>query len=90
MKQRISRIEPVQLGKIFAVTYAVFSIIFVPFIAIAMLMDSDESGSGVLIIVGVTIGYMVLGFIGGVIGAFIYNLAAKWIGGIEIEIETVS
>jgi hypothetical protein len=31
--------------------------------------------------------YAVLGFIIGVIGAFIYNLVAKWVGGIEVEVE---
>ena len=31
--------------------------------------------------------YAVMGFIIGVIGAFIYNLVAKWVGGIEVEVE---
>jgi hypothetical protein len=29
----------------------------------------------------------VMGFIGGVIGAAVYNLVARWIGGIELEVE---
>jgi biopolymer transport protein ExbB/TolQ len=29
----------------------------------------------------------VMGFIAGIIGAAIYNLFAKWIGGIEVEVE---
>jgi hypothetical protein len=31
--------------------------------------------------------YGVMGFIGGIIGAAIYNLIARWIGGIEVEVE---
>jgi hypothetical protein len=31
--------------------------------------------------------YGVMGFIGGVIGAAVYNLVARWIGGIEVEVE---
>ena len=31
--------------------------------------------------------YAIMGFITGVIGAFVYNLVAKWIGGIEVEVE---
>jgi hypothetical protein len=31
--------------------------------------------------------YAFFGFISGVIGAWIYNLVAGWIGGIEVEIE---
>jgi hypothetical protein len=31
--------------------------------------------------------YGVMGFIGGVISAAVYNLVARWIGGIELEVE---
>ena len=31
--------------------------------------------------------YGVMGFIGGIIGAAVYNLVASWIGGIELEVE---
>lgn len=31
--------------------------------------------------------YAVLGFVFGALGAVIYNLVAKWIGGIEFEVE---
>jgi hypothetical protein len=31
--------------------------------------------------------YAILGFLSGVIGAWIYNLVANWIGGIEVEVE---
>jgi hypothetical protein len=31
--------------------------------------------------------YGVMGFVFGVIGAAIYNLIARWIGGIEVEVE---
>ena len=32
--------------------------------------------------------YGVLGFIFGALGAFLYNVMAKWIGGIEVQVET--
>ena len=31
--------------------------------------------------------YAVMGFVSGVIGALLYNLVAKWVGGIEVEVE---
>ena len=31
--------------------------------------------------------YGALGFIGGAIGALLYNLFAKWVGGFELEME---
>ncbi len=31
--------------------------------------------------------YIILGFVGGIIRAFVYNLCANWVGGIELEFE---
>lgn len=42
---------------------------------------------GGLSIITLPILYGLLGFVGGVIGAWIYNIIAKWIGGIEIDLE---
>lgn len=45
------------------------------------------SGLGAMAIVVLPILYGVFGFIGGAIQAFVYNLAAKFVGGIKIETE---
>jgi hypothetical protein len=29
----------------------------------------------------------IMGFVVGVIGAFIYTIIAKWVGGVEVEVE---
>jgi len=42
---------------------------------------------GAAAIIILPIMYGIFGFIGGAIGAWIYNLVAGWIGGIEIELE---
>jgi hypothetical protein len=44
-------------------------------------------GMGVGMIVVFPLIYTVMGFLAGVISAFIYNLLAKWIGGFEMEFE---
>jgi len=41
---------------------------------------------GVLAVVMCPIIYGIIGGVGAVIGALIYNLAAKWVGGLEVEI----
>jgi hypothetical protein len=41
---------------------------------------------GVIAIVVVPIVWAILGFIGGIIVAFIYNVLAGWIGGVKIEL----
>ena len=42
---------------------------------------------GPIVIILFPIAYGVLGFVMGAVGAALYNLIAKWIGGIEIEIK---
>ena len=45
------------------------------------------AGFGLLMLIIIPIMYAGMGFIFGVIGAFIYNVVAMWIGGIEVELE---
>ncbi len=56
---------------------------------IPILMVPKGAGPGTLFAIGIPILYIVIGFIGDIIRAFIYNFSAKWIGGVEIEIETI-
>jgi hypothetical protein len=44
---------------------------------------------GFLVMIGLPIFYGAMGFIGGAIGALLYNLFAGMVGGIEIEVENV-
>ena len=103
MTRRLKRIAPLQLGKISGILYALSTLLFVPFILLFSLLASfapqvAEGGaamsSGVLglgmglgLMVMLPIMYGVLGFIAGVIGAFLYNIVAGWVGGIEVEVE---
>jgi hypothetical protein len=84
MKQRITKIGPLQLGYILAVLSGLSSLILFPFLLLA-----PEDGNGILYALAVPVLYSALGFISGLIIAFIYNLIAKWIGGIVIETEEV-
>ena len=45
---------------------------------------------GILVMIGLPIFYGVIGFVAGAIGALLYNLFAGMVGGIEIEVESVS
>lgn len=44
-------------------------------------------GMGALALVMLPVMYAVFGFIGGAIQAFVYNIAARFVGGIRIETE---
>ncbi len=108
MKKRVSYIDPVQLGKVLAVLYACLTLIFVPFVALAMLAGvfsqhqnnvmpgagNMVAGGGIAVmlvfVVLVPLFYALVGFIFGIISAFIYNLVAGWTGGVEFIVVDVA
>lgn len=71
------------IGLILGIFYAILGTIFGAFTGSAVL----GAGLGFLAIIILPILYAIFGFIAGAIGAFLYNLVAGWIGGIEIEFE---
>lgn len=88
MKIRVKRIAPLQAGKMLAVIYALFSVIAIPFLLLGALAGTRGGGGPALTMAIVfPLLYIVGGFIGGIIGAFIYNIVAGWIGGMEMEFE---
>jgi len=78
-----------------AIVYGILGLVVIPFFLIATALSSQMAQSqrvGVLALgagfaVFVPICYAILGFIGGVLCAFIYNLVAKWVGGFEVDVE---
>jgi hypothetical protein len=70
-------------------------LIFVPFFlimsAVATQLPPQQRvglmAFGVGFALAMPVMYAAMGFIFGALGACIYNLVAKWIGGIEVEVE---
>ncbi len=99
MKKRLAYIAPLKLGITLAVIYGIMSLIFaVPFFLIFSIIGAASARTGAqalpaiftgVFVIFLPIIYAVIGFIGGVIAAFIYNLVAKWTGGIEFTTEEV-
>ena len=86
MKVRIKKIAPLQAGKMLAALYAFFAVVAVPFFLIAALIGPrGGGGTSVAMALLLPLFYIIGGFVGGVVGAFVYNLVAGWIGGIEME-----
>lgn len=44
---------------------------------------------GIVMMIAIPIFYGVIGFIGGALGALVYNVFASLVGGIEMEVETI-
>lgn len=96
----VSRIGVLSLAKILAVTYAFLGLFIGAVISLFAMMGAAMGGAlgqdaggglgamifGVGAVIVLPILYGCLGFIGGLIGALLYNLVSKVVGGIEIEL----
>ncbi len=93
----IKRVGVLSVAKLQAVMMAAMGLCFgllvaaVSSIGSTFLSSDGESlvpfaGFGIAAIVALPIIYAVIGFIGGLIGAALYNLFAGLVGGIEIEV----
>jgi hypothetical protein len=93
-KRRIKSISPLQLGKMLAILYGFMGLIFIPFFLImsfvASLMPAPQCSGMMAFGIGFTLFMPVIsaafGFIFGALTAWIYNVVAKWVGGIEVEV----
>jgi len=103
--KRLKRIGVLKMGIFYAIGSVIgvliMFLIYLPFILIggvSMLGEiggiAPEEGVGVVVIVligaiGLPIMYGVIGFVAGIITAVIYNLIAKFSGGLEFDFEDV-
>ena len=86
-------IAPLRAGIVLGATYGLLSLMVVPLI-ILMVVAGKMTGSPangmtalpIAFIVILPFAYAALGFIGGIIGAFVYNLIAKFTGGLQFEL----
>lgn len=89
MKKQIINISPFQTAKVFAVLYFLMSLPFVALMAVTFSFSpAAKPALGMLIVFPFI--YLIFGFLFTALGAWVYNIAAKWVGGIEytsIEIE---
>ena len=94
-KRTLKSVAPLSAGKVLALVYFAFGLLFIPFflLMVAMSANLPAAQRGIFAVVGtgfaifIPLCYAAMGFLGGVIGAAIYNLVAKMIGGIEVEVE---
>jgi hypothetical protein len=92
---QVKRIGVLQTAKITAVMYFLISLVFlIPFGLIMMIAGSAQGGPGIaeaffggIFLIFMPIVYAVMGFVFVAIGCLFYNLVAKYVGGIEIELE---
>ncbi len=97
--KEITKIEILSMGKVHALILAFLGLIIGLLVGlIGAVVGSFAAayggipaflgaGFGILAIIVFPIMYGILGFLGGIIVAVLYNLVARWVGGIEIELK---
>jgi len=83
MRKRITRIAPLQLGKVSAVLSALFSIPIALLLLVVSLLGPPEKAKPLALILAIPVFYILFGFLFMALVAWIYNQVAKWTGGIE-------
>ncbi len=90
MRKQLTYIAPLRAGIVLGMLYGILSLLIVPFLVLSFAFTARTGGAfpaifGIVFAVMAPILYGVLGFIGGLLAAALYNLIAKWTGGLVIE-----
>ena len=83
MKKQITSISPVQTAKVFALLYFFIAIPFVVLMFLGISMSHTPSAFPAAMVFIAPFMYAFVGFVFTLFGSWVYNLAAKWVGGIE-------
>ena len=89
MKKQIKHFSVLQTSKVLAILYGVIAIIFVPFLLIPALVNGN-GGPMVIFSLAAPLLYAIIGFIFTALFCWIYNILAKYVGGIEFVLEDVN
>ena len=86
MARRVMRIAPWQAGKMFAVLYFIFGVVFaIPFALIGG-FGGEAAGFGIGFAVALPIMYALIGLIFVPLCCLVYNFVASLVGGIEVDV----
>lgn len=92
---RLKSVGVLSCAKMFGVLYGCMGLIFIPFALIGGMFGilshqtGGAMGGAALLVLAVLapVIYGVMGFLLGALTAWVYNLVAKWMGGIELELQ---
>ena len=104
-KVQIKRMGVFSCAKIYSITLAamglivgvIYGLIFMVVGGAMMAGGGRDAGTagasslviGLVMMIAIPVMYGIIGFIGGIVGALVYNVAAGIVGGLELEIENM-
>jgi hypothetical protein len=91
----VKSIGVLSFAKISAAVYGALGLLFMPIFLLMSLAGAFAGprhnplagALGVAFALLMPVFYAVIGFISGLVGSLVYNLVARWFGGIEIELQ---
>ncbi len=89
MKRRVTRISILQSSKIVTLLYVILGFVYVPFGIGMLIFASGELRFMGFIYLAMPIVMACFGFVAFVVGAWLYNILAKYVGGFEVFVEHV-
>jgi len=95
MTYRLKRVAPLQAAIVFAILYALISLVIVPLFIVMILLGAMQEETGMAGGTAAMVGMMIFmplfygffGFITGAILSFLYNIVAKMSGGLELTFD---
>lgn len=83
----VKAIGVLSVAKISGVIGALVGLVFgIPFGLIVYFTDPVSGAVGLVLVAGLPLLYGAVGFVGGALYAWLYNIVARWVGGIEVDL----
>lgn len=86
MKRQIAHISPHQTSKLIAVLYAIFTLPFTAIGVFNLLFGDSSEPTFSLFFIAAPVVYGIAGYVITVLGCWVYNFAAKRLGGLEFTV----
>jgi len=87
MKKQITHISVLQTSKVVALLYGLISLIYSIIGIFMVILGSGQVRIMGIIYIALPVIMLILGFFTMLLCCWIYNIVAKWVGGIEFTIE---
>ncbi|MDA0990430.1 MAG: hypothetical protein O3A51_06725 [Verrucomicrobia bacterium] len=89
MRKQITHISVLQTSKIATLLYLVFSLLYVPIGFGMLIFGGTELKIMGCIYMAMPLIMGIFGFVGAVIACAVYNLCARWVGGVEFTVTDI-